>query len=63
MGTPKDMKPRKNNEDVVTVTLSQAYLIGQYELTQGAWERVMGPIDERRSMKRGKGDQVSDVRH
>lgn len=31
----------------VEVTLSQAYLIGQFEVTQGEWERVMGPIEQK----------------
>ena len=56
MGTPLDKKPRKDNEDVVEVTHSRAYFIGQHEVTQGQWERVMGDIGEKR--KRGMKQSV-----
>lgn len=39
----------------VEVSLSQAYLIGQFEVTQGEWERVMGPIEQKLDV--GAGDQ------
>lgn len=54
-GTPEGMKGRKSNEGMVEVTISQAYLIGQYELTQKAWQQVMGPME--RSPNKGAGDR------
>jgi len=55
MGSPKGEVDRKGHETQVEVTLSQAFLIGRYEVTQGAWERVMGPIKRKRSV--GSGDR------
>lgn len=44
----------------VDVTLSQAFLIGQYEVTQGEWERVMGPIEGK--LDAGAGDRFPAYR-
>ncbi len=37
------------------VSFSKAFLIGQFEVTQGEWERVMGPIETKRDA--GAGDR------
>jgi sulfatase modifying factor 1 len=39
----------------VEVSLSQAFLIGQFEVTQGEWKRVMGPIEGK--LDAGAGDR------
>ena len=52
MSSPKAEEGQKGP---VEVTLSQAFLIGQFEVTQGEWERVMGPIE--RKLDAGAGDR------
>jgi formylglycine-generating enzyme len=47
--------PKAEVKGPVEVTLSQAFLIGQFEVTQGEWERVMGPIE--RKLGAGAGDR------
>tara|TARA_R110002096_G_scaffold59069_13_gene148348 strand:+ start:612 stop:1550 length:939 start_codon:yes stop_codon:yes gene_type:complete len=52
------MKSRRvegNDGGPVEVTLSQAFLIGQFEVTQAEWERVMGPNENK--LDAGAGDQ------
>jgi len=41
MGSPKSEKDRNNDEDQVGVTLTRGYWLGQYEVTQSEWKRVM----------------------
>ena len=53
MGSPRGEVDRKSHETQVEVTLSQAFLIGQCEVTQGEWERVMGPITSPREFGSG----------
>lgn len=52
MSSPKAEEGQKGPVDV---TLSQAFLIGQFEVTQGEWKRVMGPI--KRMLDAGAGDR------
>ncbi len=52
MSSPKAEAGRKGP---VEVTLSQAFLISQFEVTQGEWKRVMGPIE--RKLNAGAGDR------
>jgi len=56
-GTYRMSSPRaeEGQKGPVDVTLSQAFLIGQFEVTQGEWERVMGPIDI--ELDAGAGDR------
>gem|GEM_PF-1063288 len=63
MGSPRGEVNRKSHETQVEVTLSKAFLIGRYEVTQGEWERVMGP--RRRQLKHGVGDRfpVYEINH
>ena len=42
MGTPSDEPGHENNEQQVSVTISKPYWIGQTEVTQAQWKRVMG---------------------
>lgn len=48
-------KAEEGHQGPVEVTLSQAFLIGQFEVTQGEWQRVMGPIE--RKLDAGAGDR------
>jgi sulfatase modifying factor 1 len=42
MGSPKNEKGRGDDENQVQVTLTEGFWIGQHEVTQGEWQRVMG---------------------
>jgi len=42
MGSPASEAERREDEDQVAVSLSQGFWMGQYEVTQGQWEAVMG---------------------
>ena len=48
IANPKGREPQE-------VTHTQPYFVGRYEVTQGEWERVMGPL--RWQQKTGAGDQ------
>lgn len=54
MGSPLDEPERRPGEDQVDVTLSHGFWIGQYEVTQGDWKRVMGSLPG--VMDAGEGD-------
>lgn len=41
MGSPKDEKDRSDDEDHVQVTLTKGFWLGQHEVTQAEWRRVM----------------------
>jgi len=63
LGSPRGEADRKPGEDLQIVTHSQPFLIGRYEVTQGQWERVMGPI--RKQPESGAGDRfpVYNINH
>jgi formylglycine-generating enzyme required for sulfatase activity len=42
MGSPLSEKDREDDETPHTVTLTQGYWLGKYEVTQAQWEKVMG---------------------
>ena len=42
MGSPAGEKDHQRNEQQVAVTITQPFLIGQTEVTQGQWKAVMG---------------------
>jgi uncharacterized protein (TIGR02996 family) len=42
MGSPKQEKDHERNEKQVIVTLTRAYWMGKYEVTQAEWTQVMG---------------------
>jgi formylglycine-generating enzyme required for sulfatase activity len=41
MGSPKDEKDRQENETQVQVRLTKGFWLGQHEVTQAEWQRVM----------------------
>lgn len=49
-------KAEEGHRGPVEVTLSQAFLINQFEVTQGEWKRVMGAIE--RKLDAGAGDRL-----
>ena len=42
MGSPEDERGRSSDEEQHAVTLTQAFYLGKYEVTQAQWEAVMG---------------------
>jgi len=44
MGSPPNEPERRPGEDQVEVTLSRGFWIGKYEVTQGEWNRIVGPF-------------------
>ncbi len=59
MGSPKDDKERSSTEDQVQVTLTTGFWLGQYEVTQAEWRRIMqtAPWSGQDSVK--EGDEYS----
>ena len=55
LGSPTDEKNRGSDEDQVQVTLTKGFWLGQHEVTQGEWHRVMQttPWSGRRLCQRG----------
>jgi formylglycine-generating enzyme required for sulfatase activity len=54
MGSPESEPGRRPDEAQVDVTLSRGFWIGQYEVTQREWTRIMGRLP--RAMQHGVGD-------
>ena len=44
MGSPPGEAERRPDETQVEVTLTRGFWAGKYEVTQGQWKRVMGPL-------------------
>jgi formylglycine-generating enzyme required for sulfatase activity len=44
MGSPHTEPERRPDEEQVTVTLTRGFWMAKYELTQGQWHRVAGPL-------------------
>ncbi len=42
MGSPAGEEDRRDDETLHKVTLTNAFYLGKYEVTQGQWEKVMG---------------------
>ncbi|MBI5693006.1 MAG: formylglycine-generating enzyme family protein [Verrucomicrobia bacterium] len=56
MGSPTGESGRRSDEGPVDVTLTRGFWIGQYEVTQAQWRRVMGSIS--REFDAGHGDHL-----
>jgi formylglycine-generating enzyme required for sulfatase activity len=54
MGSPRGEPERRPGEDQVDVTFSKGFWIGQYEVTQAQWKRVVGAFPG--NFNAGKGD-------
>ena len=56
MGSPADEKNRFEDEEQVSVTLTQSFSLGKTEVTQGQWKEVMGtePWDGQKYVKADK---------
>jgi formylglycine-generating enzyme required for sulfatase activity len=53
MGSPLGEAERRPDEGPVRVTISRGFWVGQYEVTQGQWARLMGAFP--RKLDRGLG--------
>lgn len=58
MGSPRDESERRPGENQVEVTLSQGFWMGKYEVTQGAWRRVMGDLPGELTEQLPAGDDL-----
>lgn len=57
MGSAPDEPGRRSDEGPVEVTLSRGFWMGQFEVTQSQWRRVMGTLPGK--LVAGAGDDVS----
>ena len=55
MGSPDNEKGRGDDEDQVDVTITKPFWLGQTEVTQGQWKKIMGtaPWKDRPNVKEG----------
>lgn len=58
MGSPREEPERRPGEDQVEVTLSRGFWIGQYEVTQGEWKRVVGELPGEPTAELPEGDDL-----
>lgn len=57
MGSPPSEPERlPGEEDQVAVTLSKGFWMGKYEVTQGQWKQVVGPLPGELNAAAGEGD-------
>jgi hypothetical protein len=61
MGSPASEAGRSENEDQVRVRISQAFWMGQHEVTQGQWAAVMGTTPAQQKAKDGSRGEVNGV--
>jgi formylglycine-generating enzyme required for sulfatase activity len=59
MGSPPDEPERRPDEAQVEVTLTKGFWMGQDEVTQGQWQRVMGAFPHQQPP--GEGDEFPVV--
>jgi formylglycine-generating enzyme len=58
MGSPPDEPERRPAEAQVEVTLTKGFWMGQYEVTQGQWKRVVGKLPGELTVAGGEGDDL-----
>ena len=59
MGSPEDDKFRQDRESQVSVTLTQSFGLGKYDVTQGQWKSVMGTEPWKMQTNTIKGENVA----
>lgn len=59
MGSPRTEPERRPGEEQVEVTLTKGFWIGQYEVTQGDWKRIMGELPGEVTERAGIGDDFA----
>jgi sulfatase modifying factor 1 len=58
MGSPRSEPERRPGESQVEVTLTKGFWTGKYEVTQGEWKRIVGPLPGPFTPGGGKGDEL-----
>ncbi len=61
MGSPVGESERGDNEGPVEVRLSRGFWLGQFEVTQGEWEKLMGTTIEAQALKGTYGQALAGV--
>jgi formylglycine-generating enzyme required for sulfatase activity len=63
MGSPPTEKDRKSREEQTAVTLTAGFWLGQFEVTQGQWEQMMGttPWKDKQHVREGADYPVTYV--
>jgi formylglycine-generating enzyme len=56
MGSPRSEPERRPGENQVAVTLTKGFWMGQYEVTQGDWKRIVGKLPGELTAGGGSGD-------
>jgi len=56
MGSPPEEPERRDDEELVKVTVTRGFWMGKYEVTQGEWSMMMGAF--RREPDKGRGPDV-----
>jgi formylglycine-generating enzyme required for sulfatase activity len=56
MGSPPSEPERRSDEAQVEVTLTTGFWMGKYEVTQGQWQRIVGPLPGELTAEGGTGD-------
>ena len=59
MGSPRTEPERRPGENQVPVTLTKGFWTGKYELTQGEWKRIAGPLPGLLTAAGGEGDDFA----
>jgi sulfatase modifying factor 1 len=61
MGSPPGEPERRPDETQVEVTLTRGFWVGQYEVTQGQWRRVVGEFPGKLTAGQGDDFPVYDI--
>jgi formylglycine-generating enzyme required for sulfatase activity len=59
MGSPRTEPERRPGENQVSVTLTKGFWTGKYELTQGEWKRIAGPLPGPLTAGGGEGEDFA----
>jgi formylglycine-generating enzyme len=62
MGSPGDERSRRDDENQVRVTLTKGFWLGQHEVTQSEWQRVMRTTPWYRQLDSKTGDEYPVTR-
>ena len=56
MGSPRNEPERRPDESQVEVTISRGFWTGKFEVTQGAWKRIVGKLPGEFTAELPEGD-------
>jgi formylglycine-generating enzyme required for sulfatase activity len=63
MGSPPSEPGRRPDEEQVDVTLTQGFWMGQYEVTEGQWRRIVGALPGGATSSESDGFPVQSVNY